>query len=390
MLTQITDFGVSLMQTSVQPPVLTSYKLGSGVNYVPTTTQNDIQGALVYQGVPALPVIQTTNFIQYFVELNSELGPFDFGEIALFSGPHLFAICVLDSMRHKAPLDPNTNTGGAIVITFNVPATGLNYQMWANVAQANTIKVSQVAGPEELPQSVGTAPNIYVVDSTDGVKPFLAYTDRGGQWTFDTYSSIGVTSVISAGTSTVTITKAAATTLQIQSGTQIGTMIQAASGKAYASVRWITNAVFNGNNTVTLSINAPWWTDSPISAGDLVEFYRYGSPGSTTINLSAILTIKNVSGNYTLVSGDENAVYVRVSSQSPATVYVPSDDAVNFPVGTNLLLGWSGDGQVSVAPADGTVTVITPSSYAIAQKDGKIAIVKVAPNTWELEGNLQQ
>lgn len=389
MLTQITDFGVTLMQTATAPIVLTSYKLGSAFDYVPSPTQTDINGVEIFAGIPANPVIETSNFVKYYIELNNELGPFQFGEIALFYGAQLFAIAVLDSPLEKKPLDVNTNTGGAIVIDFNVPSIGQNYQMWSNVAQANTIKVSVVGGPEELPQIVGTAPNMYVVDSTSGVKPFLAYTDRGGLWTFDTYSSIGQASAVSASQNSVTISGSDATALEIQSGNVVGLMVQAASGLGYASVRWVTQATLNGGNgSMTLSLNAPWYSN--IGLGDTMEFYRFGSPGSTTINVSALLEVKDITGNYTLVSEDQNAVYLRVNSSSPATVYVPDDATVNFPKGTNLLVGWSGPGQVTIAPLNGSVTIITPSSFAIAQRQGKIALLKVGANTWELEGNLQQ
>jgi hypothetical protein len=208
-------------------------------------------------------------------------------------------------------------------------------------------------------------------------------------WTFDTYSSIGRASAVSASQNTVTISASDATALEIQSGNVVGLLVQAASGLGFASVRWVTQAVLNGGNgSMTLNLNAPWYTN--IGLGDTMEFYRFGSPGSTTINVSALLEIKDVTGNYTLVSEDQNAVCIRVNSTAPATVYVPDDATVNMPKGTNLLISWYGTGQVTVAPLNGNVTVITPSSYAIAQRYGKIALLKTAANTWELEGNLQQ
>lgn len=389
MLTQITDYGVTLMQTASAPIVLTSYKLGSAFDYVPTANQTDIQGTEIYSGIPALPVVETSNFVKYYIELGDPLGPFQFGEIALFYGAQLFAICVLDAPQQKLPLDVNTNTGGAIVIDFNVPAVGLNYQMWTNVSQANTMKVSQVAGPEELPQIVGTAPNLYVVDSTSGVKPFLAYTDRNGLWTFDTYSSIGQAANIISTQTTLKISGADATRLEIEAGVVSAVLVQVASGSGFASVRWVTSAALDGiSGGMFLTLNAPLY--SVVGQGDLLEFYRYGSPTSTTINVSALLTIKEVTANYTLVSTDQNAVLIKVNSVAPATVYIPDNGTVAFPIGTNLLVSWEGSGQVTIAPLNGSVTILTPSSFMIAQRRGKIALVQTAINVWELEGNLQQ
>lgn len=392
MLTQLTSYGVTVMQTASAPITLTSYKLGSASNYVPSPTQTDIQGALIATGAPALPVVETSNFVRYYVELANSAGPYQFGEIGLYLGNQLFAICVLDSPLVKIPLDPNTNTGGAIIIDFNVPSVGLNYQMWTNTAQSNTTKVSQVAGPEELPQVVGTAPNLYVVDSTNGTKPFLAYTDHNGLWSFDSYSEIGVVQCVDADQQTLTITGADAEALEIGGGPVSNLLVQIADGDAFASCRWINNAVLDGpSGNLILQFNSPIFKDIQSSAR--VAFSRLGAPSSTQVNVSALLTIKTVPGNYTLNStdySDQLALMLKVVSAAPTALFIPDNATVSFPVGANILVSWGGVGQVSIQPGSSAVTVLTPSTPYIAQRYGKIAIVQTALNVWELEGNLQQ
>ncbi len=390
MLVQLTTFGVNLMKTATSPVILSSFQIGSAFNYVPDPNQNAIQGTLLYSGVPTMPRIEADNFLQYTVDLPVSVGTFDFGEIALFYGSQLFAICVLDVLMHKQPLNPNTNVGGEIIINFNVPSIGENYQMWANITQSNTNKVSALAGPEELPQAYGASPNIYVIGTIDGTKPYLAYTDRNGVWSFDTYSDIGALQVTSTDTSgnatSIKVNQTAFNALDIESGE--GIICQFVSGSSFASVRYVVSQLSDGQGNLVLGFNAPIFTS--ITTGDSLEFYVLGAPSATTVNISSLLSFKDVNGNYTLQLGDEKAVCIRQNSAAPAAITIPTNASQAFPIGSNMLVGWYGTGQVQIIPENGTVTIRTPSTNFIAQRYGKIALLKEDTNTWSLEGNLYQ
>jgi hypothetical protein len=76
-----------------------------------------------------------------------------------------------------------------------------------------------------------------------------------------------------------------------------------------------------------------------------------------------------------------------MTSATPTNFILPNDSTVDMPIGTAILIGWDGDGQVTVAPAVG-VTCDTPDTLTIAKKWGKIVVFKIAANYWQVEGNL--
>jgi hypothetical protein len=76
-----------------------------------------------------------------------------------------------------------------------------------------------------------------------------------------------------------------------------------------------------------------------------------------------------------------------MTSATPTNFILPNDSTVDMPIGTAILIGWDGDGAVTVAPAVG-VTCNTPDTLTIAKKWGKIVVFKIAANYWQVEGNL--
>jgi hypothetical protein len=103
---------------------------------------------------------------------------------------------------------------------------------------------------------------------------------------------------------------------------------------------------------------------------------------------SGPLIINNQLGNYTLQLSDAFNTLIRVTSGILCSVTIPNDSVTNLPIGSAILVSWNGVGQVSIAYSVG-VTVDTPYTYNIGSQFGKIAMIKVAANHWEIEGNLQ-
>lgn len=267
---QITDAGAALMQNATEPIVLTSFKLGSAYGYTPTSGQTNIQGSLVYTGVPGAPVVQDANVLLYPVYLTDSLGPFSFGEVGLFYNSTLFAILVLDALETKLPKDLNTNTGGSLVIDMFAPMVGSNYQMWANVTQSNTNKASVAQGPENLPYSVLANPNLWVVQAAGAGRSFLAYSDRQGLWNFSSFEPTQQASIISASSNTVVLSAADFGSLTFDG---LGTLLlQVKTGRAAASCRYVSSMSVDGSTgNIVLGVSASW-AKSP-QAGDLFEIY---------------------------------------------------------------------------------------------------------------------
>jgi hypothetical protein len=59
-----------------------------------------------------------------------------------------------------------------------------------------------------------------------------------------------------------------------------------------------------------------------------------------------------------------------------------------MPIGGSAVFGKHGTGDVSFVPGPG-VTINSPETLNITKLHGKVMIVKVGPNTWDIEGNLQ-
>jgi hypothetical protein len=269
MLVQITDAGLALMQGATQPLVMTSYELGSDYGYTPSPTQTALQGSVVYTGVPSSPVTTPTNNILYACHVPGNVGPFQFGEIGLYYGTTLFAVCVVDELIDKEPLDVNFNTGGPVVIDFFVPMTSTNYQMWANATQSNVMKASTVTGPEGLPPSPNAVPNLFVVEAAGGRDNFMAFSDRFGVWVFTGFGRVATVTVVSANQNSVTVSAASVAAITFQG---LGTLLsQFTTGAAYSTARYIDGMTPNAGNVV-LSFNAPLVTIP--NAGDQFELYE--------------------------------------------------------------------------------------------------------------------
>lgn len=80
---------------------------------------------------------------------------------------------------------------------------------------------------------------------------------------------------------------------------------------------------------------------------------------------------------------------VRFTGTGAATVTVPHDDALSFPIGTVLTVSRDGTGTVAIAGAAGvTVNRDAGTTAAIATQYGMVNLRKTGANTWALSGTL--
>jgi len=126
---------------------------------------------------------------------------------------------------------------------------------------------------------------------------------------------------------------------------------------------------------------------------DLVKFQDskfYGWNGTDWIEIdSDKMTVKTAPSDYTATIDDGNGrTLVRLTASTPVQFTIPAESAVNFPIGSVLLIGQAGIGQVEIVGAVG-VTVNSPESFFIRKQHGKVSAIKVGTNEWDLEGNLQ-
>lgn len=149
---------------------------------------------------------------------------------------------------------------------------------------------------------------------------------------------------------------------------------------------WSIDGSLEGAAGIDTFVGRP---DTPANySGAAGKFVRVNS-GGTAVEFSAgELAINAQTGTtYTLVLSDAGKL-ITLDNAAAITLYVPEDSSVDFPVGTQILLAQL-DAQVTVAEGATGVTIITPETYALRKAGAQAALVKIAADTWLLEGNLE-
>lgn len=177
--------------------------------------------------------------------------------------------------------------------------------------------------------------------------------------------------------------------------------------KASVKGTTLTNEEIDANFKVLERALISWkesfdWAQSIIAARYMVikPIYKDGSGRSQYDYLERIdsttglLVDKGyVTGGYTLQRSETYNIMLKFYNNEPAALFVPPDGDLlqnDFPIGSNIIVSWSGgkDGVVSILPSTPAVTIISPDTNQIARKHGKITLIKTATNYWEIEGNL--
>lgn len=116
--------------------------------------------------------------------------------------------------------------------------------------------------------------------------------------------------------------------------------------------------------------------------GDYEEITKIGKS-----NKHVPLTEVNTRTDSFMLTSSDHGTYIRIISGGDVVVSLPDDVTEDIPIGTTVIIGRNGDGNVIFAPVGGS-DIQTPYSLQIALKFGKVTAMKTAPNTWEIEGNL--
>jgi hypothetical protein len=122
--------------------------------------------------------------------------------------------------------------------------------------------------------------------------------------------------------------------------------------------------------------------DGLISWAEELEWAR-------AIIANRFIQIKDITEDYTLVEEDSYNTLIRSFANDFVTVWLPMQADVKLPIGSAILVSWNGstDGIVTVAAKPG-VTLVSPDTFDIARRYGKVTAIKTGPDYWELEGNL--
>lgn len=106
-------------------------------------------------------------------------------------------------------------------------------------------------------------------------------------------------------------------------------------------------------------------------------------------DLSAVQLNAQTGTSYTLALSDRSKM-VTLTNAAAVTLNVNTDAAVNFAIGSQVLLFQGGAGQVTIAATTpGTTNIRSQGSkLKIAGQYGVAGLVKVAANEWVAFGNL--
>ena len=121
--------------------------------------------------------------------------------------------------------------------------------------------------------------------------------------------------------------------------------------------------------------------DNHILAYDQSTDKWQNSHGVATIDLNV-----QTGTSYSLVLADAGR-FITFSNSSPATLIVPINSSVAFPIGARVTLAQIGTGQVTIQGAGG-VTINADPGLSIAARYGAAELIKLATNTWLAVGRL--
>ena len=284
------------------PVTVGAFKLGSGVGYTPDDTTLDLQGAVVFQGVPSAPVVVSPSVYRYRIALDSSTN-LTFGEIGLFlPNGDLFAIASYGSLLTKTP-DPDDLDGVGGSVDFFVESSGSGSVLLnANRVALNIDYVHQL--PSTFASDASTA-IIANPSSPSGVGPMMAYR-KSALWGFDSYNDVDSGTVGASTTTSITVpgTRAFA----------INDLIQFTTTGFIGITRAISNVDYTGNST-TAHFAFAFTAPPPVGAQ-----WQHLKPNLTTAGVYNGLTVGDT----------ESAFHTALTSNPPSA---PSNNSLVGRVG---------------------------------------------------------
>lgn len=306
-------------------PVLSSFNLGSGSNYLPSAEQTFLLGTIVYSGVPSAPTSINQNVIRYTLFVDYNVPSFSFGEVILYvDGNTPFAVGTSSSLITKSQLT-STSQGSSLSIDCYIPSSvATGYYPYADLANSsNELVLQNVGSVELLPQASAAVPNVYsVVSPASDRQSTLAISDNA-LWSVSDYTQY-TESVTITGTSSfyIDLDYSSASPLAIPNpGSNYGdVLIQIIDGLAVGTLR-VARSYQEILNTRRYTFDTP--LQQLPQAGDRVRIY-----------------VKNIQGYkyWNLLSGIDPSItsgHINGLVTNPVTSLVRSD-------GTRALTGnWS-------------------------------------------------
>lgn len=296
---QLTNAAVDALNGALGPIELTMFRLGSASNYIPSSTDTGLRGSVVYSGTPSSPIVMNANIVKYSLYLDYDVGPFSFGEIAIYTQlpgqmtPFLFALGAKSALIDKIPL--SETDANSIRADIYLSMVGTNYEMWLDLAESNNrFRIAIAESPDQIPPSKDAVPNTYIIQgASSNQAATIAYTDRNALWNFDRYSqSMNSYEIIAASNHSVSVraTDFSNDLNPIYKGQKI---LQFNSGAVYGVCRYVTSASIVGSSAVlqfsTPLAIVPKYGDRFFILTRRLDATMLPIPIATTTNLGAVI-----------------------------------------------------------------------------------------------------
>ena len=250
----ITNVGLSAAQAAQAAGLkiqITSFSVGSGVNYLPAVTDTALHGTILYtQPVNFYEIISPTQ-INYILIMDDTVGNFSYGEVGLYlADGTLFALGARTTLNSKSKTT-GSNAGdviridAALVLSNVDPAT-----IYFPIYQTVNAKLPELAGPHLLtPPAVSNSNAFIVHKGTDFGRDTIATAVGVHEWDFSNYDRVfsGQTTVNGSGYTTAPTvvftggspTRPASGTATVSNGSVIALTLTD-SGSGYQSKPTIT------------------------------------------------------------------------------------------------------------------------------------------------------
>jgi len=294
--------------------------------------------------------------------------PINFGVTALnFVQFAAAAAGVSSFVTTLSGLTPSIATNGAVTLAGTL-----------GIANGGTGATASTAALTNL--GAASATNLAAVSSAVlGITPAsigaMAISERGSYTTTQAFAALTPASIGAASTLQI---QGLATTSQIAAITPSGIGAMATSERssyistaqigAYATTAQIPAlpiGIINGGTGATTAIAAL----TALGAAPI-------TPGTSTQSDGVVLAL-----------GDANST-VTITSASPATVTVPLNSSVPFPVGTQVIVRQQGLGQITFIPTSGVTFEANASAYTSSNRFAIVSLIKTGTDTWALGGDL--
>jgi hypothetical protein len=104
---------------------------------------------------------------------------------------------------------------------------------------------------------------------------------------------------------------------------------------------------------------------------------------------NAILAFDTQTASYTLAANDQTSdTIVEMNVATANNLTIPTNTAVPFPIGSQILIAQYGAGQTTIVPDTGVTLRSSGGKTKIAAQYGLATLIKRGTNEWYLAGDI--